>query len=165
MKQPPLFPWQRAWRGAAALVLIGSLAFLAWMPKNSSVGLPGSVCLFHEATGLPCALCGGTRAAKALVHGDFQRALHLNAAAFPAIAAIVVAIIVFLWEGLAGRALANWSALARRYRVIFPIGLILLMLWWIPQMAGALSGEKSELINRKNPIAHSLSTLFGYRGP
>jgi hypothetical protein len=164
VKQPPLFPWQRAWRGAAAIVIVGILAFLAWLPKNSSAGLPGSACLFHEATGLPCALCGGTRAAKALVHGDFQRALHLNAAAFPAVAGLSLAALIFLWESLRGRALTNWSALARRYRMAFPIGLILLILWWIPQMIGALDGSKSELINLQNPIARTLATLFDHQG-
>ncbi len=165
MKQPPLFPWQRAWRGLAAFAFIGVLALLAWLPRNSSVGLPGSVCLFHEATGLPCALCGGTRAAKSIVHGDFQHALHLNAAAFPAVAVMLLAILVFAWEGLRGRALANWSALAQRYRIVFLIGLFLLILWWIPQMAGALTGSKSELINLQNPIARALAARFHHQAP
>lgn len=145
--------------------MAGVLALLAWLPMNSSISLPGSSCLFHSATGLPCALCGGTRATKAILHGDFQRALHLNAAAFPFIAAMVVAIVILGWECLRGRAMTHWGNLARRYRLIFPITLILLVIWWIPQMVGALSGRQSELIDLRNPIARALADRFQHRSP
>ena len=36
-------------------------------------------CIFHEATGLYCAGCGGTRAVYALFRGDILTALHSNA--------------------------------------------------------------------------------------
>ena len=36
-------------------------------------------CIFHEATGLYCAGCGGTRAIYALFRGDILTALHSNA--------------------------------------------------------------------------------------
>jgi hypothetical protein len=37
------------------------------------------VCQFHQLTGLNCPGCGMTRAAYALLHGDFAAALHDNA--------------------------------------------------------------------------------------
>jgi len=123
------------------------------------------MCLFHEMTGLPCALCGGTRAAHAILRGDFSQGLRLNAAAFPAIASLALAALILSWEALRGRALTNWKALAHRYKVLFPIGLGLLFLWWVPQMIGALDGSKSELINLRNPIAHSLAERFGRKTP
>ncbi len=37
------------------------------------------ICLFHQLTGLNCPGCGGTRAAYALLHGNFALALKDNA--------------------------------------------------------------------------------------
>lgn len=57
---------------------LGSLLFLAaftypfWSPFYSSV------CPMKTLAGIPCALCGGTRASYALTHFDFGEALSLN---------------------------------------------------------------------------------------
>lgn len=160
MRQPPFFPAQRAWRIVAAVGILSVIGFFAWLPKNSPIGLPGSVCLFREVTGLPCALCGGTRAAKAALHGDFHRALHINAIALPALALLILIALIIIIEASLGRALLNWRVFFVRYRIIFPIGLALIILWWIPQMAGALTGKKAELIDLRNPIARFLSAPF-----
>lgn len=161
MSQPPLFPAQRFWRIFAALLILGALAFVAWQPKVTVIPrIPATTCLFHEITGLPCALCGGTRSARAILHGDFSRALHLNAIAFPAVALLVLSATILGGEALRGRAFANWKALAKRYKILFPVSLALVFIWWIPQLIGALNGSKSELINLRNPIARTLSERF-----
>ena len=43
-----------------------------------SENLPISACLFKTITGYPCPGCGGTRAAYALLHGDWLGALLIN---------------------------------------------------------------------------------------
>jgi hypothetical protein len=48
---------------------LGVVWLAAWLR------LPGPVCLFRKLTGWPCPLCGGTRAFRALAHGDWTVAL------------------------------------------------------------------------------------------
>lgn len=160
MSQPPLFPAQRLWRMFAFFLIAGALGFVAWKPKGPPLPLPGVTCLFHDITGLPCSLCGGTRAARAIMQGNFSQALHLNAAAFPAVGGMILAALILAWEALRGRAITNWTAQAKRYKLLFPIGLALIFIWWIPQMIGALNGTKKELIDLRNPIARALAERF-----
>jgi Protein of unknown function (DUF2752) len=62
-----------------------------WLPK----------CPFHELTGLWCPICGSTRAASALAHGDVIATLRHNALFLPALA-----MVVWLWAAYALRAFA-----------------------------------------------------------
>lgn len=57
---------------AAGLFAVGVLRVVN--PNTTHVPL----CPLHAATGLWCPLCGATRAAYALVHGDLSTALHDN---------------------------------------------------------------------------------------
>jgi hypothetical protein len=50
--------------------------------------LPWPICVFHNWTGHPCATCGATRAAIALLQGHFLAALAWNPLAFLAYCAI-----------------------------------------------------------------------------
>ena len=69
-----LSPPERQWR--SALTLGWPLALLG-APLVLSLGdLP--LCGFQHVTGLPCPLCGGTRACAALVDGNFLAAWQLN---------------------------------------------------------------------------------------
>ncbi len=156
MKPPPLFPHQRKLRAAAAaaiLLLLGALAIFPPLQK-SSFDFPG--CVFHKMTGLPCPLCGGTRAASALLHGDVQRAFHLNPLSLIAVAALLAAGAIFGWEAARGRPATNWSEFFRRARPWIPLLLLALFFWWFPHLWGALRGGKSELLDLNNPIARSL---------
>ena len=59
-------------RVAAGLLAVGVLRVVN--PNTTHVPL----CPLHAATGLCCPLCGATRAAYALLHGDLGTALHDN---------------------------------------------------------------------------------------
>ncbi len=63
--------------------------------------LPG--CPLKELTGLDCPLCGGTRAAHALLTGDVGAAIDFNVFAtlvvIPLLAFLTVRVTVALWRG------------------------------------------------------------------
>ena len=68
--------------GALAVLALGAYAF----------GIP--LCMFHRLTGIPCPLCGTTRACVSLLHGDVASALRINPLA---VVAMVVGPLV-LWS-------------------------------------------------------------------
>ena len=145
---PPLLPHER-WLRAGLLAVIGlALAFLA-----IHSALPSLPCGFRSVTGLPCAMCGGTRSASALITGDFTQALYLNALALPVLAGMLLGGLIALAELLRGRALADWSVWKGRLGKILPVSLLLLFAWWIPHVVIALKTPKPELIDLRNPIA------------
>jgi hypothetical protein len=63
-------PWV-AWA-----VFAGLPAGLAALRLLDLAGLRLPPCLFHRFTGLPCATCGMTRMARALLHADLAGAFH-----------------------------------------------------------------------------------------
>ena len=95
------------WR-AALLAVAAAAAILCahaidpvhdrWLPR----------CPFHELTGLWCPICGSTRAAAVLAHGDVLAALRHNALFLPA-----MAMIAWLWATYALRAFAPSLAASR----------------------------------------------------
>jgi hypothetical protein len=64
-----------------------------WLPR----------CPFNWATGLLCPVCGSTRLAYDLLHGDVVRAFHENAALLVASPALLWMCGRWLVEGLCGR--------------------------------------------------------------
>jgi len=157
---PPLLPHQRKWRAGLALGIVLLLAALAVLPplQKGSFDFPG--CLFYKMTGLPCPLCGGTRATSALMHGDLDRAFNLNPLSFVAVAGLLAFAGVFGWEAIRGRALLHWAARIKQASPWFPLVLLLLFAWWLPHVWSALRGSKSELLDLRNPVARSLSEDF-----
>jgi len=157
---PPLLPPQQKWRAGAAVVLLLLLAALAVLPplQKGFFDFPG--CLFYKMTGLPCPLCGGTRATSALLHGDLNRTLDLNPLAFVAVAALLGIAGICGWEAVRGRALLNWPARFKQAGRWFPLVLFLLIVWWLLHVWSALRGPKSELLDLRNPIARSLHEDF-----
>ena len=63
------------------------------LPRNSP-GLP-DLCPLHRTTGLWCALCGGTRATRELMHGDLWAAMGYNP--FALVLEVVVMVLVARW--------------------------------------------------------------------
>ena len=59
------------------LLLVGLIAPVgAWLFTRSGLSSPS--CLFNDLSGYPCPSCGGTRALRAVVAGDFRGAFLLN---------------------------------------------------------------------------------------
>jgi len=154
--RPPLLRRQRT----ARLVILGGvlllLAAVGFVPLERN---PMPLCAFKNLTGLPCPLCGGTRAAHALLNGDFGRAVYLNPLAFPAVLAFMLAAFVAAAELWRGRTLADWPALGRRVAPLAPLFLTLLLLWWLPHIYNALHTPKPELIDPRKPIARLAGQL------
>ena len=50
-------------------------AIWIWVGDNLSFH---PFCPFHKLTGIPCPGCGGIRATKAFLHGDFLQSLYIN---------------------------------------------------------------------------------------
>lgn len=61
---------------ATAAAVLGAWLALAAAGPRGQAALPA--CPLHVATGLWCPLCGGTRAARALAHGDLTAAAGFN---------------------------------------------------------------------------------------
>lgn len=59
------------------LLTVGLVASAsAWL--FTRFGLSSPSCLFRDLSGYPCPSCGGTRALRAMVTGDFRRAFLVN---------------------------------------------------------------------------------------
>jgi len=71
--------WKRA-----ALISVGAVfltaAGVAYLRLTELVPGFGLPCIWNMCTGLYCPGCGGTRAARALLHLDIAKAFHYNAA-------------------------------------------------------------------------------------
>lgn len=148
-------------RGLKALSALGLAVFLvvvACLPFTPQ-GLPYlPICPFKGMTGLPCPLCGGTRAAHALLQGDLPRAIYLNPLALPVVAGLVMAILVLAYEAITGTRLGNWAVVSRKLNTLVPVGFAILVIWWLPHIYMALRTPKLELVELSNPIARAAYT-------
>lgn len=91
---------QASRRGRSAVVLLApvaavGLAAAALTPTDALADGP-TLCPFRLLTGLPCPLCGLTRAWVATMHGDLPTALQLNPFGPPTVAFAVVAVLLGL---------------------------------------------------------------------
>jgi len=78
---------QRSLRVVAA-GLVGVAAVWPLLPVH-----PGIVCPLRAATGIPCPLCGMTRACVAAVHGHLATSLSFNPAGILVVLAALVALV------------------------------------------------------------------------
>lgn len=97
-------------RAAIVLAVATAVLALAWTGLLTHGPV---ICPFRRLTGLPCASCGLTRAATALVHLDWANAFWLCPASLPLGLGAMVVLVVFLIELLSGKAIA--AALWRRW--------------------------------------------------
>lgn len=123
-----LSPPERQWR--SALTLGWPLALLG-APAVLSLGdLP--LCGFRHVTGLPCPLCGGTRACAALADGNFLAAWQLNPGLMVLLALAAAHSVQLGFEAWTGRRVRRWRIGAGAWRV----GLAVLLLAWVLRLAG-----------------------------
>jgi len=73
---------------AVAAGLVGVAAAWPLLPVH-----PGIVCPLRAATGIPCPLCGMTRACVAAVHGHLATSLAFNPAGILVVIAALVALV------------------------------------------------------------------------
>jgi hypothetical protein len=93
----------RAWSGAIAAAAIGAAIAAHFLAPGKDPWLPG--CPFHELTGLWCPVCGSTRAAASLSHGNLVEAFRHNVLFVPALAALV-----WVWAAYALRSFVPSTA-------------------------------------------------------
>lgn len=115
----------------------------SWAPLHISCG---------AITGLPCILCGMTRALHLLLNGNFGGALYFNWLAFPFLGAVAFLVAVCVIEIAKRRVILTWTAGAPLTAgKLTIIGLTLLMLWTL-QVYLAVSQHKHELLNPRGPL-------------
>ncbi len=146
----------RALLAAGILVALGVLSAVPLSPT----GRPG-MCVLRNLTGLPCPLCGGTRAAQALTHGDVSRAVELNILALPVVFVLAALALVAAVEAARGRTLADWSRFGPHARRVALVAATLVFLWWIPRLTGAVRNGREDLVDLQNPVARRVAGLLG----
>lgn len=154
---PPLLPHER-WIRVFVCLSVGLILSVCYFSGSPVFKWP---CVFHALSGLPCPLCGGTRAVRAILHGDMGFALRLNATALPLLATMLVGGFLCAWEAVRGQPLADWSGLLRRNARWFPLVIPLVLAWWIPHLITAVKAPKTELVDLKNPIAARIREWLG----
>ena len=90
-----------------AVIIVAALAFASAAVVfvfNPATHAFYPVCQFHRLTGLECPGCGATRAAYALLHGNFSAALRDNALFVLTLGALAARGIWFGWKKFCGRA-------------------------------------------------------------
>lgn len=145
--------------GLALGILLAGLLFVFLRSKCRDMP-PVFPCAFHSLTGLPCLLCGGTRAMDAILAGNPQAALHLNALAFPALALVGIVTGVFLIEASTGRVIAPWERIFYKLKRLTPLLLLAAAAWWAIHMYLALKTPKPDLVDLRNPIAAKARALL-----
>lgn len=146
--------WIRAGLSGGLIALLVALAFSARIPRPPSFAMP---CGFHALTGLPCLFCGGTRAMRAVLNGQWELALYLNPLAYPAVFAAVLLAVVLLCEAVWGTAFWNWELCFQRAGRIGLLLVVLGLAWWTWHVVSALKTPKPELVNFRSPVAARLA--------
>lgn len=119
---------ERQWRSAISL---GWPLALLGAPLVLSLGdLP--LCGFRHVTGLPCPLCGGTRACAALADGNFLAAWQLNPGLMVVLALAAAHSLQLGFEAWTGRRVLRWRIGADAWRA----GLVVLLAGWVFRLLG-----------------------------
>lgn len=156
-----LTPAQRRLRWAVA----GSALIALLLPflKNALPWFPYVPCIFKNLTGLPCLLCGGTRAACAAVRGEWAYSLYLNPVSIPILLALVIVFLFAVAENLANRVLVPWSKVAFFPLRLAPIFVLFALLGWGVHIYIAMKTPKSELVDYSKLPAARLREWFSHR--
>lgn len=153
-KRPPLLPherWIRAGIVGAVFFMVGLSAWLG--PSNWPPRFP---CGFRSLTGLPCLFCGGSRAAGAVMRGDFVGGFEWNSLAMVLFAGVGLTVIVLGGEALSGRRIFDWMGAGVFLRQWIAVLVLGLLLWWGFHVFRELVAEDARLIDAGNPVAGSM---------
>jgi hypothetical protein len=138
----------------ARLLFFGCLAvFAGWLifwPLPRPGPGPG-FCAFHSVTGLPCGFCGGTRAVRSLVNGDWDRAMYLNPLAVVVVFVGVPVFLLLIVEALSGRRFLPPFNNTSRVILLSMVAVVILP-WSYWHARTALKTPKSELVNFEHPV-------------
>ena len=144
-------PEQRWVRVGLVALCVGVVFFLFLKARQPAEGpIP---CGFKSLSGLPCAFCGGTRATAALLTGDIERALYLNALSVPFLVGLVLVGAASLWELIRGRPAVRWTPLLKHMHKVLPVAFLILVAWWVSHVVTAIQTPKHELVDMEKTIA------------
>ena len=119
---------------ALAGVGVAWAAVTAWSPGDDGVIL----CPFRLITGLDCPLCGSTRAAAELAHGNLVAALDHNA--FFVLVVLPLSVLAWSWWAVAAWRGRPFPQIPTR---LLQALLVLLAAWWILRLAVPWLGSGS----------------------
>lgn len=141
----PLSSSQKATRTAAALSILGFMAYAWSIVPNQSTPWAPFISGLRSLIGLPCPLCGGTRATHYILQGDWSSALYYNWIAFPAVFFGTLLALIWIAEAISNRRLLH---LRFPRKVWFgPSIIACILLVWGAHIHDALSTPKPELVN------------------
>jgi len=112
----------RRLKDAVPFVLVAALLAL----------VPFSTCLSKRVVGVPCPLCGMTRACLALVRGDVSAACGYHPLVLPLVALCVAVVVVALLGSE-----ATWRAFVRRAVTASAVAFVVV---WLARFAGFFGG-------------------------
>jgi len=128
---------------AAVVILAAGLAFSYLLPVLKQAGInPPSTCVSITLFGIPCPLCGLTRAFGFLMRGDVSQAVSLNILSVPA---FCLAVIELLFRTIALTPGAGFARSERLFRVDMRIHLVILVCYIGYSLALAISQLASAL--------------------
>ncbi|NJK90532.1 MAG: DUF2752 domain-containing protein [Blastochloris sp.] len=144
MPRLPLNPAQIQARIFGLLILIGFLILARFInPRHGSEFILSG---FRRITGLPCPLCGGTRATHYLLQGNLEQTLYYNWLAIPSLLVALILIICWTAEIITRRILLPHFKVPVK---VWFLALPLLLLVWGIQIHSALNHPKPELLNAR----------------
>ncbi|MDR0532633.1 MAG: DUF2752 domain-containing protein [Verrucomicrobiales bacterium] len=126
------------------LVVIGVMVLQTLFMSQFTVLGQMTKSAFQRWVGLPCPLCGGTRAMHALFEGDWHRALYLNWIALPVLIIGTLLVIICCIELIFRHAILPKIHFTRRTLAL--LGLLFIALW-VLQIFQSLYTPKPELLN------------------
>jgi hypothetical protein len=156
---PPPLPLSREERQSRALLAAGiggAYIFALVLPFLPKLAIGSwSFCAFHKLTGLPCPFCGGTRATRSLLNGDWHQAIYLNPLSIVVLGFGIVFTLLWTVEAIRGRELFHRprkTSIARTFQVLG----VAILAWWAFHIYDAVRTPKPELVDFGNPVAETV---------
>ncbi|HEX8889854.1 MAG TPA: DUF2752 domain-containing protein [Pyrinomonadaceae bacterium] len=124
------------WRACGVLLSLTTMFLIAalWNPPDEPQFV---LCPFRALTHLPCPGCGMTRAFCALAHGEFWRAIKLNA-----LSPLLFLVAMIAWARAAAMVLRAervrlfLARLPRPTPLASKVMLGIVMIWWVTRLVG-----------------------------